>query len=88
MCCPARRWPSVRAGLALIRSRSVVGPSIAANFAQAAGIVNNWIQPPPPSYTTNLVYRYDRLTAVLSRKSKYGLKALLVLARKRGAGRC
>jgi Rrf2 family protein len=31
-----------------------------------------------------LVYMYDRLTAVLSRKSKYGLKALLVLAQKGG----
>lgn len=33
-----------------------------------------------------LVYMHDRLTAVLSRKSKYGLKALLVLAREAGRG--
>ena len=33
-----------------------------------------------------LVYLYDRLTAVLSRKSKYGLKALLVLAQETGRG--
>jgi Rrf2 family protein len=33
-----------------------------------------------------LVYIYDRLTSVLSRKSKYGLKALLVLAREAGEG--
>ena len=33
-----------------------------------------------------LVYLYDRLTAVLSRKSKYGLKALLVLAQEEGRG--
>ena len=33
-----------------------------------------------------LVYLYDRLTAVLSRKSKYGLKALLVLAQEKGTG--
>src|SRR3977135_3580510 len=33
-----------------------------------------------------LVYIYDRLTAVLSRKSKYGLKALLVLAQETGRG--
>src|SRR4051812_4679719 len=33
-----------------------------------------------------LVYRCDRLTAVLSRKSKYGLKALLVLAEQAGTG--
>ena len=31
-----------------------------------------------------LVYLYDRLTAVLSRKSKYGLKALLRLAQEEG----
>ena len=31
-----------------------------------------------------LVYLYDRLTAVLSRKSKYGLKALLLLAQEEG----
>jgi len=33
-----------------------------------------------------LVYLYDRLTVVLSRKSKYGLKALLVLAQETGRG--
>src|SRR5258706_5460336 len=33
-----------------------------------------------------LVYLYDRLTAMLSRKSKYGLKALLVLAQESGTG--
>ena len=33
-----------------------------------------------------LVYKCDRLTAVLSRKSKYGLKALLVLAQEAGRG--
>ena len=33
-----------------------------------------------------LVYIYDRVTAVLSRKSKYGLKALLVLAQQEGTG--
>ena len=33
-----------------------------------------------------LVYPCDRLTSVLSRKSKYGLKALLVLAQEAGAG--
>ena len=35
---------------------------------------------------SKLVYRYDRLTAVLSKKSKYGLKALLVLAQEAGHG--
>src|SRR5439155_5093168 len=34
----------------------------------------------------NLVYTYDRLSAVLSRKSKYGLKALLVLAQEARRG--
>jgi Rrf2 family protein len=33
-----------------------------------------------------LVDRCDRLSAVLSRKSKYGLKALLILARETGHG--
>src|SRR5882724_4565064 len=37
-------------------------------------------------HLTYIVYRYDRLTAVLSRKSKYGLKALLVLAQQAGEG--
>ena len=40
-----------------------------------------------PVYSIDcLVYRYDRLTAVLSRKSKYGLKALLALAKHAGRG--
>jgi Rrf2 family protein len=34
----------------------------------------------------DLVYIYDRLSSVLSRKSKYGLKALLVLAQEAGRG--
>lgn len=34
----------------------------------------------------HLVYRFDRLLAVLSNKAKYGLKALLVLAAEAGHG--
>src|SRR5688572_24137945 len=38
------------------------------------------------SLKPHLVYKYDRLPAVLSRKSKYGLKALLILAQEAGRG--
>ena len=39
---------------------------------------------PPEIY--DLVHRHDRLIGVLSKKSKYGLKALLVLAQEGGRG--
>ena len=38
------------------------------------------------AYLAHLVYLCDRLNAVLSRKSKYGLKALMILAQEAGRG--
>jgi Rrf2 family protein len=47
---------------------------------------SDWHLPRVPMSCAILVYRCDRLCRVLSRKSKYGLKALLLLAQEEGRG--
>src|ERR1700686_3101165 len=55
-------------------------------YASRGCFVSLWIPAFYEAPLARLVYIHDRLTAVLSRKSKYGLKALLVLAQEAAKG--
>src|SRR3989304_6646716 len=84
MFCSGRMMAVCRAGVDLSKSRSTAGMITIASMSlsrQGSSTTDG------PVYSIDcLVYRYERLTAVLSRKSKYGLKALLALAKHAGRG--